>query len=92
MAKGHSQVERIDYEETFALVARYSSIRSIITLATQMGWKIYQMDVKTTFLNGVIEEEMYIEQLEGFETFDQESHMCRIKKVVYSLKQTPCPW
>ena len=70
MAKGYSQVEGIDYEETFSPVASYSSIRSIFTTATQMGWKIHQMDVKTTFLNGFIEEEVYIEQLEGFETFD----------------------
>jgi len=57
-------VERIDYEETFAPVARYSSIRSILALSIQMGWKIHQMDVKTTFLNGVIEEEVYIKQQE----------------------------
>jgi hypothetical protein len=62
VAKGYSQVEGIDYEETFSPVARYSSIRSILALAAQMGWKIHQMDVKTTFLNGVIEEEVYIEQ------------------------------
>ena len=62
VAKGYSQVEGIDYEETFSPVARYSSIRSILVLVAHMGWKIHQMDVKTTFLNGVIEEEVYIEQ------------------------------
>eukprot|EP00253_Pinus_taeda_P004790 PITA_04790 len=66
VAKGYTQKEGIDYEETFAPVARYTSIRSVISLATKMGWEIHQMDVKTTFLNGVIEEEMYIEQPEGF--------------------------
>ena len=70
MAKGHSTVEGIKYEDTFSIVARYSSIRSILALAAQMGQKIHQMDVKTTFLNGVIEEEVYIEKPEGFETFD----------------------
>jgi len=55
-----SQIGGIDYDETFALGARYSSMRSILTLSTNMGWKIHQMDVKTTFLNGMIEEEMYI--------------------------------
>ena len=60
MAKGFSQVEGIDYEETFSPVARYSPISSILALATQMGWKIHQIDAKTTFLNGVIEEEVYI--------------------------------
>jgi hypothetical protein len=76
VARGFSQVEGIDYDETFAPVARYSSIRSILALSAQMGWKIHQMDVKTTFLNGMIEEEVYIEQPEGFETFDHVSRMC----------------
>eukprot|EP00253_Pinus_taeda_P035507 PITA_35507 len=58
----------------------------------QMGWKIHQMDVKTAFLNGKIEEEVYIEQLEGFETFDRESHLCRLKRDLYGLKQAPCSW
>ena len=54
-------MEGVDYEETFALVARYTSIRSIISIAAEMGWKIHQMDVKTAFLNGFIQEEVYIE-------------------------------
>jgi hypothetical protein len=56
VARGFSHVEGIDYEETFAHVARYTSIRTIISLAVSMGWKLHQMDVKTTFLNGEIEE------------------------------------
>jgi len=56
-----SITEGIDYDETFALVARYSSIKSILELSTQMGWKIHWMDVNTTFLNDMIEEEVYIE-------------------------------
>jgi hypothetical protein len=60
VARGFSQVEGIDYEETFSLVARYTSIRTIIALATSMGWRLLQMDVKTAFLNGEIEEEVYI--------------------------------
>ena len=66
VAKGYAQKEGIDYEETFAPVARYTSIRSVISLAAQMGWKIHQMDIKTAFLNVVIEE-VYIEQPEGYE-------------------------
>jgi hypothetical protein len=58
---GFSQKEGIDYEEAFAHVARYTSIRTIIALAAKMKWKLHQRDVKTTFLNGVIEEEVYIE-------------------------------
>jgi hypothetical protein len=62
VARGFSQKEGIDYEETFSHVARYTSIRTIISLVAKMKWKLQQMDVKTTFLNGVIEEEVYIEQ------------------------------
>eukprot|EP00253_Pinus_taeda_P031693 PITA_31693 len=57
-----------------------------------MGWKIHQMDVKTSFLNGNIEEEVYIEQPKGFDTFDHESHVCRIKRALYGLKQAPRAW
>jgi hypothetical protein len=60
VARGFSQKEGIDYEETFALVVRYTSIRTIIALAAKMKWKLHQMDMKTAFLNGVIEEEVYI--------------------------------
>jgi hypothetical protein len=61
VAWGFSQIEGIDYDETFEPVARYSSIRSIFALSAQMSWRIHQMDVKTVFLNGIIEEEVYIE-------------------------------
>jgi hypothetical protein len=70
-------------------VARYTSIRTIIALAAKMKWKLHQMDVKTAFLNGVIEEEVYIEQPQGFEVEDRKSHVCRLKKALYGLKQTP---
>ena len=60
-ASGLSQKEGVDYDETFAPVARYTSIRSIIAIASAMGWKLHRMDVKTGFLNGIIEEEVYIE-------------------------------
>ena len=81
--------EGIDYEETFTPVARYTSIRSVLALAVVMKWKIHQMDVKTAFLNGVVEEEVYVEQPLGFETHDRESHVCRLKKALYGLKQAP---
>eukprot|EP00253_Pinus_taeda_P027439 PITA_27439 len=92
MARGFSQVEGVDYEETFALVARYTSICSIISIAAEMGWKIHQMDVKTAFLNGFIQEEVYIEQPQGFEVHGKESHVCRLKKALYGLKQAPRAW
>ena len=61
VAQGFSQVEGVDYDETFGPVAQYTLIRAVISIAVEMGWKIHQMDVKTTFLNGIIEEEVYIE-------------------------------
>jgi hypothetical protein len=61
MARGFSQKEGDDYDKTFALLARHISIRTIISLAASMGWNLHQMDVKTAFLNGAIEEEVYIE-------------------------------
>jgi hypothetical protein len=76
VAHGFSQKEGIDYEERFTLVARYTSIGTIISLAAKMKWKLHHMDVKTTFLNGVIEEEVYIEQPQGFEVGDRKTHVC----------------
>jgi hypothetical protein len=66
VARGFSQKEGIDYDEIFAPISRYNSIRIIISLATIFGWKLHQMDVKTAFLNGEVEQEVYIEQPEGF--------------------------
>jgi hypothetical protein len=84
-----SKKEGIDYEETFALVARYTSIKTIISLVAKMKWKLHQMDVKTTFLNGVIEEEVYVEQPQGFEVEDRKTCVYRLKKAMYGLKQAP---
>ena len=89
---GFSQVEGIDNDETFAPVARYSSIISILALSSQMSWRIHQMDLKTTFLNGMIEEEVYIEEPEGFETLDRQLHVCQLKRALYGLKQEPRTW
>ena len=85
MARGFSQKEGIDYEETFAPLSRYTSIRSVLALAVVMKWKIHQMDVKTVFLNGVVEEEVYVEQPLGFETHDRETHVCKLKKALRGL-------
>ena len=89
MEQVFSQVEGFDYDETFALVHCYTSIRSLISIAAEMGWKIHQMDVKTVFLNGIIEEEVYVEQPQGFEIHGSESTVCRLKKAWYELKQAP---
>jgi hypothetical protein len=92
IARGFSQKEGEDYDETFAPVARYTSIRAIISLLASMGWSLHQMDVKTTFLNGAIEEEVYIEQPQGFEVHSRDTHVCRLKKDLYGLKQAPRTW
>ena len=92
VARGFSQVKGVDYDETFAPIAWYTSIQSIISIAAKMGWQIHQMDVKTAFLNGIIHEEVYIEQPQGFEMHGRESHVCRLKKALYDLKQTPRAW
>jgi hypothetical protein len=68
IARGFSQKEEIYYEEKFGLVARYTSIRAILALTAVNKWKVHQMDMKKTFLNGLIEEEVYVEQTQGFET------------------------
>ena len=92
MACGFSQKEGIDYEETFAPLSKYTSIRSILALAVVMKWKIHQMDVNTTFLNGVVKEEVYVEKPLGFETHDRKTHVCKLKKALYGLKEEPRTW
>ena len=92
MARGFSQNEGINFEETFSPVARYTSIRTIMVLVSKIEWKLHQKNVKTTFLNGVIEEEMYIEQTKVFEVYDRVTHVCKLKKAMYRLKQTPRDW
>jgi hypothetical protein len=89
VARGFSHVEGIYYDETFAPVTRYTFIRSIIAIATKMGWRIHQMDVNTAFLNGFIEEEVYIEQPQRFEVMERDSHVCLLRKAMYGLKQAP---
>jgi hypothetical protein len=92
VARGFSQGEGVDYDDTFATISRYTFIRSIIALAASMGWKLYHMDVKMTFLNGEIEEEFCIEQPEGFVVHNKISHVCRLKKALYGLNQAPRAW
>jgi hypothetical protein len=65
---------------------------TIINLEASMSWRLLQMDVKTTFLNGEIEEEVYIEHPDGFLTHERESHVCRLKKSLYGLKHEPRVW
>ena len=92
VAKGYSQRAGIDYDEVFAPIARLETIRLIISLAAQNRWKIYQMDVKSAFLNGVLEEEVYIEQPLGYKVKGQEDKVLKLKKALYGLKQAPRAW
>jgi hypothetical protein len=92
MAKGYSQVEGLDFGETYAPVARLESIRILLAYATYHGFKIYQMDVKSTFLNGPIKEEVYVEQPPGFEDAKYPNHVYKLSKALYGLKQAPRAW
>jgi hypothetical protein len=92
VARGFSQIEGVNYDETFSLVARCTSIRSIISIAAEMGWSIHQMDVKTAFLNGFIDEEVYIEQPQRFEVSERETCVRLWRKALYGLKQAPRAW
>nr|GFC12038.1 retrovirus-related Pol polyprotein from transposon TNT 1-94 [Tanacetum cinerariifolium] len=89
VAKGYQQEEGIDFDESFALVARIEAIRIFITNAASRNMPIYQMDVKTAFTNGELKEEVYVSQLEGFVDLDHSTHVYRLKKALYGLKQAP---
>jgi hypothetical protein len=92
VAKGYSQVEGLDFSETYAPVARLESIRILLAYATYHGFKLYQMDVKSAFLNGQIKEEVYVEQPPGFEDSEYPNHVYKLSKVLYGLKQAPRAW
>jgi hypothetical protein len=92
VAKGYSQVEGLDFGETYAPVARLESIRRLLAYATYHGFKLYQMDVKSAFLNGPIKEEVYVEQPPGFEDSEYPNHVYKLSKALYGLKQAPRAW
>ncbi|GJR76578.1 retrovirus-related pol polyprotein from transposon TNT 1-94 [Tanacetum coccineum] len=92
VAQGFRQEEGIDFEESFAPIARIETIRIFIANTTNKNMTIFQMDVKTAFLNGELKEEVYISQPEGFVDQDNPSHVYKLKKALYSLKQAPRAW
>ncbi|RVW23075.1 hypothetical protein VitviT2T_005480 [Vitis vinifera] len=92
VAKGFTQKEGIDYTETFSLVSKKDSLRIILALVAHFDLELQQMDVKTTFLNGELEEEVYMKQPEGFPSSDGEQLVCKLKKSIYSLKQASRKW
>ena len=94
VAKGYSQIENVDYEETFSPTARITSIRMLTQLAVQNDMVVHQMDVKTAYLNAPIDCEIYVKQAEGFEKKGEndEQLVCRLKKSLYGLKQSGRNW
>ncbi|GJY67061.1 retrovirus-related pol polyprotein from transposon TNT 1-94 [Tanacetum coccineum] len=92
LARGYRQKEGIDFEESFAPVARLEAIRIFLAFAAHMNMVVYQMDVKTSFLNGNLREEVYVIQPDGFVDLDNPNHVHKLKKSLYGLKQAPRAW
>ena len=92
VAQGYTQIEGLDFGETYAPVARLESIRILLSYATHHDFKLYQMDVKSAFLNGPISEEVYVEQPPGFEDPNFPNHVYKLYKALYGLKQAPRAW
>ena len=92
VCKGYSQEEGIDYGETFAPIARLEGVRNLLAYVDHEGFKFYQMNVKSTFLNGIFDEEVYIEQIEGFVDPRKRDTVCKLHKALYGLKKAPRAW
>ena len=92
VAKGYSQQEGIDFDETFALVARLEAIRMFLASAAHKKFKVFQMDVKSAFLNGELEEKVFVEHPPGFVDPRFPNHVYRLDKALYGLKQSPRAW
>ncbi|GJR58005.1 retrovirus-related pol polyprotein from transposon TNT 1-94 [Tanacetum coccineum] len=89
VAQGYNQQECIDYDETYAPVARLESIRILLAIACANDFKLYKMDVKSAFLNGFINEEVYVAQPPGFIDFEKPNYVYKLKKDLYGFKQAP---
>jgi hypothetical protein len=92
VAQGYSQIKGLDFEETFAPVARLEAIRILLDFVASKGFKLYQMDVKSAFLNGVIQDEVYVRQPPGFESPKYPDRVYKVSKALYELKQAPQAW
>nr|GEX23471.1 retrovirus-related Pol polyprotein from transposon TNT 1-94 [Tanacetum cinerariifolium] len=92
VAHGYRQEEGIDFKESFAPVARLEVVRIFLAFVAHMNMIIYQMDVKTAFLNGILREEVYVNQLDGFVELNNPNHVYRLKKALYGMKQAPRVW
>jgi hypothetical protein len=89
IAQWYSQAEGLDFGEIFAPVARLEAIKILLAFAASKGFKLYQMDVKSAFLNGVIQEEVYVRQPPGFESLKYPDRVYKFSKALYGLKQAP---
>nr|GFD16725.1 retrovirus-related Pol polyprotein from transposon TNT 1-94 [Tanacetum cinerariifolium] len=89
VARGYRQEEGIDFEESFAPGARLEAIRNFLAYAAQKNMVVYQIDMKTAFLNGNLLEEVYVSQPDGFVDSDNPNHVYKLKKALYGLKQIP---
>ena len=92
VAQGYTQIEGIDFDDTFAPIARIESIRLLLAVACLLEFKLFQMDVKSVLLNGILNEEVYVEQPKGFEDPHHPHHVFKLKKALYGLKQAPRAW
>jgi len=92
VAKGYNQEEEIHYEETYAHVARLEAIRLILAFASCLDFKLFQMDVKSAFLNGLLSEEVCVFQPPGFEDIEYPDHVYKLKRALDGLKQAPRTW
>ena len=92
VAKGYAQLYGVDFDETFSPIVRFSSIHVLLAFAAENDMQVHQMDVVTAFLNGELEEEIHMEQPEGYVQPVSENLVCKLKKSLYGLKQSPKCW
>ena len=92
MGKGYAQTHGIDYDETFAPVAKMTTVCVVLVIATAKGWHLHQMDVKNAFLHGDLEEQVYMVQPPDFQSEVNKSTVCWLKRSLYGLKQAPRAW
>ena len=92
VVKGFHQVHGIDYTETFSPVVKASTVRVVLSIAVMNNWILRQIDVNNAFLNGILNEEVYMAQPEGFVNSQKPQHICKLRKAIYGLKQAPRAW
>ena len=92
VAKGYAQTYGVDYSDTFSLVSKMTYVRLFISMADTYNWDLHQLDIKNAFFHGDLQEEVCMEQPVGFVAQGEIERVCRIRKSLYGLKQSPCAW